>query len=63
VWLHSILMETKEHWGIFLPIIGTTAAFMTHHNDKKAKQWWILLSILSILLAIMGRMIVQGAGT
>src|SRR3989344_4517936 len=29
-WAHSIIMETKEHWGLLLPIIATTAALMVH---------------------------------
>ncbi|MDO8628664.1 MAG: hypothetical protein Q7R56_02835 [Nanoarchaeota archaeon] len=59
-WLHQVLMETKEHWGILLPVIGTTAALITQQG-KDAKRWWYLLIILAILLAIMGRTIVVGA--
>ena len=29
-WAHSIFMETKEHWGLLLPVIATTAAFLVY---------------------------------
>ncbi|MDO8555564.1 MAG: hypothetical protein Q7R96_00125 [Nanoarchaeota archaeon] len=61
-WLHGIIMETKEHWGILLPLIATTAAIMTWKQlTKENKKWWILVIILTILLGIMGRMITAGA--
>ncbi len=61
-WLHSIFMETKEHWGILLPIIATVAAGLVFKNKyKQSRKWWILLIILSVLIGIMGRLITGGA--
>lgn len=61
-WVHSIVMETKEHWGLFLPLIATVAAWLVFTNkEKESKKWWLLLAILSLLLGIMGRLIKIGA--
>ena len=62
-WAHEIVMETKEHWGILLPMITTVATFLVY-NDKfnESKKWWVLTAILSLLIGIMGRIIVMGAG-
>jgi len=61
-WVHSILMETKEHWGLLLPIITTTAAGLVFMGrEKESKKWWILTIILSILLGVLGRIIKIGA--
>ncbi len=61
-WVHSIIMETKEHWGLFLPLIATVAAWLVFTNkEKESKKWWLLLAILSLLLGIMGRLIKIGA--
>lgn len=61
-WLHSIVMETKEHWGILLPIIATVAAGLVLSNRyEKSRRWWILLIILSALIGILGRFITGGA--
>lgn len=61
-WAHSILMETKEHWGLLLPIIATVAAGLVFTGKaKESKKWWILLIILSALIGIMGRIIKIGA--
>ena len=57
-WAHSILMETKEHWGLLLPIIATLAAGLVFMGkEKESKKWWILVMILSILLGVLGRII------
>lgn len=62
-WAHSIFMETKEHWGIVLPIIATVAVgLVLTGRVKESRKWWILLIILSALLAVMGRIIKMGAG-
>ncbi len=54
-WVHEILMETKEHWGLLLPLIATTAAILIYSNKlKESKKWWQLLIIISTLLGIMG---------
>ncbi len=60
-WAHSIIMETKEHWGLLLPIIATVAAGLVFSgNVKESKRWWILLIILAALIGIMGRIITLG---
>jgi|SRR3989338_6223570 len=61
-WLHSILMETKEHWGLLIPITATVAAGLVLTNrPEESKRWWILVIIISILVGVMGRIIKMGA--
>lgn len=61
-WAHSIVMETKEHWGLLLPIIATVAAGLVFTNKaKESKKWWVLLIILSALIGVMGRIVKIGA--
>lgn len=61
-WAHSIFMETKEHWGLLIPIIATLAAGLVLTNKaKESKKWWILLLILTIIIGIIGRIIKIGA--
>ena len=61
-WAHSIIMETKEHWGLLLPIIATVAAGLIFTGKyKESKKWWILVIILSALLGVMGRIVKIGA--
>ena len=61
-WAHSIVMETKEHWGLLLPIIATVAAGLVFTGKtKESKKWWILLIILSSLIGVMGRVVKIGA--
>lgn len=61
-WAHSIIMETKEHWGLLIPIIATLAAgLVLADKTKESKKWWMLLIILSIIIGIMGRVIKMGA--
>lgn len=61
-WAHSIIMETKEHWGLLLPIITTVAAGLVFTGRvKESKRWWILAIALSILLGVMGRIVKIGA--
>ena len=61
-WVHSIIMETKEHWGLFLPLIATVATWLVFtKKEKESRKWWLLLAILSLLLGIMGRLIKIGA--
>jgi len=61
-WAHSIVMETKEHWGLLLPIIATVAAGLVFTGKtKESKKWWILLIILSTLIGVMGRLVKIGA--
>ena len=61
-WAHSIVMETKEHWGLLLPIIATVAAWLVLTGRvKESRKWWILLIIVSSLIAVMGRVVVMGA--
>ncbi len=61
-WAHSIIMETKEHWGLLLPIIATVAAILVFtKRERESRKWWMLLLVLSILLGVMGRIIKMGA--
>ncbi len=61
-WAHAIFMETKEHWGIFLPVIVTVAAWLVYTNRAEAsRKWWKLAIIVAILIAVMGRIVVMGA--
>jgi len=60
-WAHSIFMETKEHWGLLIPIIATVAAGLIFSGKlKESKKWWILLIIVTILIGVMGRIVVLG---
>ncbi len=60
-WTHSIIMETKEHWGILLPIIATVAAgLVLSGKEKESKKWWILLIIVAITIGVMGRVVKMG---
>src|SRR3989344_6121536 len=50
-WAHSVFMETKEHWGLLLPLIATLAAGLVYSNNvKESRKWWVLLIILSVLI-------------
>ena len=61
-WAHSIIMETKEHWGILLPLFVTVAALMVYNGKtEESKKWWILILVVSVLIAVMGRIIKMGA--
>jgi|SRR3989338_1614841 len=61
-WLHSILMETKEHYGLLLPLIATLAAYLVFTNKtKESRKWWILLIVISLLIGILGRLLKIGA--
>ena len=62
-WAHSIIMETKEHWGLLLPVIATVAALLVFDKkEEESKKWWILLLVVSFLIAIFGRIVKMGAG-
>lgn len=61
-WIHSILMETKEHWGILIPVIVTVAAGLVYSGKaKESERWWILTIVLSIAMAILGFIIFNGS--
>lgn len=61
-WAHSVIMETKEHWGLLLPIIATVAAGLIFTNkEEESRKWWILVIVLSVLLGVMGRLVKIGA--
>ncbi|MEW6063565.1 MAG: hypothetical protein AB1571_04320 [Nanoarchaeota archaeon] len=61
-WAHSVVMETKEHWGLLLPFIATLATALVFRNEiKESKKWWALLLIISLLLGLMGRIVKFGA--
>ena len=60
-WAHSIFMETKEHWGLLIPIIATTAAGLVFTGRiKESRKWWILLLALAALIGVMGRIVTLG---
>lgn len=60
-WAHSIVMETKEHWGLLLPIIATVAAGLVFMDKRdESKKWWILLIIITVLIGVMGRIVRLG---
>lgn len=60
-WAHSVFMETKEHWGLLLPIIATVAALLVYSGKlKESRRWWILLIILAALIGVMGRIVTTG---
>ena len=62
-WAHSVIMETKEHWGLLIPIIATMAAWLVWKDEgDKSRKWWILLAVLIIIIGIMGRIVKIGAG-
>ncbi len=62
-WAHAIVMETKEHWGILLPLIATVAAILVYSGKaEESRKWWGLVIGLSILLAVLGRIVKMGAG-
>jgi hypothetical protein len=61
-WAHSIVMETKEHWGIMLPVIVTVAAGLVWTGRaKESRKWWILVIVLAVLIGVMGRIVKMGA--
>jgi len=61
-WAHSIVMETKEHWGLLLPFIATVAAWLVvSGKNEQSKKWWVLLIILTVLIGVMGRLVKIGA--
>jgi hypothetical protein len=69
-WVHSIVMEVKEHVFLFLPILATLTAALIHKYDKElihqreAKVSIILLAGLIVLLGFaiagMGAIIASG---
>ncbi|HLD80639.1 MAG TPA: hypothetical protein VJA40_01415 [archaeon] len=62
-WAHKVVMETKEHWGLLLPVIATVAAWQVFKGDEeKSRKWWALTLVLALLLAVMGRLVKMGAG-
>ncbi|MBI4177136.1 MAG: hypothetical protein HY516_02115 [Candidatus Aenigmarchaeota archaeon] len=61
-WAHSVVMETKEHWGLLLPVITTVAAWLVLANkEKESRRWWVLAAVLAALLGVMGRVVKMGA--
>lgn len=62
-WAHSIIMETKEHWGLLLPIITTVAAWLVYNGKvKESRKWWMLVIAVAVLIAVLGRVVKIGAG-
>ncbi|MBI2232858.1 MAG: hypothetical protein HYU56_02975 [Candidatus Aenigmarchaeota archaeon] len=61
-WAHSIFMETKEHWGLLLPVIATVAAGMVLTGRiRESRKWWLLLIAVTVLIGVMGRVVKLGA--
>lgn len=61
-WAHSIFMETKEHWGLLLPIITTVAALLVlSGKEKDSRKWWMLAVALAALIGVFGRIVKMGA--
>lgn len=61
-WIHLILMETKEHWGILLPLIVTVAAGLIYSGKaKESVRWWKLTFMLSILMGVLGMIVFAGS--
>ncbi len=61
-WAHSLFMETKEHWGLLLPVAATVAAWLVINNKtEESRKWWILLIIITAAVAVMGRIVKMGA--
>lgn len=61
-WAHSIFMETKEHWGLLLPVFATVAALLVFTGRaKESRKWWILVIALTALIGVMGRIVKMGA--
>ena len=70
-WVHSVIMETKEHVFLFLPFLAilTTGIIFSYNTDllknHKAKSSVLILSALIILIGLaiagMGYLISTGA--
>ena len=61
-WAHSVIMETKEHWGLLVPVIATVAAWLVLTGKiKDSRKWWMLLIALVTLIGIFGRLVKVGA--
>ena len=61
-WAHSVIMETKEHWGLLLPLVTTTATgLVLAGKAKESRKWWGLVLALTILIAVLGRALKLGA--
>ena len=70
-WIHSVIMETKEHIFLFLPFLAilTTGIIFSYNTDllknHKAKSSVLILSALIILVGLaiagMGYLISTGA--
>lgn len=60
-WAHQIAMETKEHWGLLLPLIATVAASLVVQNKlAESKRWWKLTIFLALAIAVLGRIVSIG---
>lgn len=61
-WVHSVIMETKEHIAFVIPIVATVAMGLIFLGKRRqSKKWWILLMILSGLIGVMGLIISRSA--
>lgn len=56
-WVHSIVMEVKEHVFLFLPILATLIVALLHKYDKeliKSKDARVTIVLLSGLVFLLG---------
>jgi len=61
-WAHNVIMETKEHWGLLLPVIAAIAAGLVFSGKiKESRRWWALLAVLAASIGIMGMIVTSGA--
>ena len=61
-WAHSLVMETKEHWGLLIPVFVTVAAGLVWQGRlKESKKWWWLAIFVAVAIGVMGRVIKMGA--
>ncbi len=61
-WAHEVIMETKEHWGLLVPVFATVAAWLVlTGKEKESKKWWTLVLVMVVLIGIFGRLVKLGA--
>lgn len=57
-WVHTVLMETKEHLFLFLPFLSITGIFLLWRMNKEidanaiVRKWTALLLTLIIVLGL-----------
>ncbi len=71
-WVHTVLMESKEHLFLFLPFLSLTAVFLLWKMNKKMdsnailRRWTglllALIIVLGLIMAFSGILISSAAG-